>query len=40
MSIAVGRVVLEHPVVNGSGTLDPLAAQAAGLAVAASSRPW
>ncbi len=35
MSVAVGRVVLEHPVVNGSGTLDPLAAQAAGLAVAA-----
>jgi dihydroorotate dehydrogenase (NAD+) catalytic subunit len=35
VSVAVGRVALEHPVVNGSGTLDPLAAEAAGLAVAA-----
>jgi dihydroorotate dehydrogenase (NAD+) catalytic subunit len=35
MTVAVGRVVLEHHVVNGSGTLDPLAADAAGLPVAA-----
>jgi dihydroorotate dehydrogenase (NAD+) catalytic subunit len=35
MTVAVGRVTLEHPVVNGSGTLDALAAEAAGLHVAA-----
>jgi dihydroorotate dehydrogenase (NAD+) catalytic subunit len=33
LSTSVGAVALEHPVMNASGTLDALAARAAGLAV-------
>ena len=33
MSVRVGAVELEHPVLNASGTLDALAAQAAGVPV-------
>ena len=33
LATRVGAVELEHPVMNASGTLDPLAARAAGLAV-------
>jgi dihydroorotate dehydrogenase (NAD+) catalytic subunit len=33
LATRVGALALEHPVMNASGTLDPLAARAAGLAV-------
>jgi dihydroorotate dehydrogenase (NAD+) catalytic subunit len=33
LTTRVGAVELEHPVMNASGTLDPLAARAAGLAI-------
>jgi dihydroorotate dehydrogenase (NAD+) catalytic subunit len=33
MTVRVGEVELEHPVMNASGTLDPLAARAAGVPV-------
>jgi dihydroorotate dehydrogenase (NAD+) catalytic subunit len=33
MSVRVGGVELEHPIMNASGTLDPLAARAAGVPV-------
>jgi dihydroorotate dehydrogenase (NAD+) catalytic subunit len=33
LATRVGTLALEHPVMNASGTLDPLAARAAGLAV-------
>jgi dihydroorotate dehydrogenase (NAD+) catalytic subunit len=33
LATRVGTVELEHPVMNASGTLDPLAARAAGLAI-------
>jgi dihydroorotate dehydrogenase (NAD+) catalytic subunit len=33
LATQIGGVALEHPVMNASGTLDPLAARAAGLAV-------
>ena len=33
LATRVGAVALEHPVMNASGTLDALAARAAGLAV-------
>jgi dihydroorotate dehydrogenase (NAD+) catalytic subunit len=33
LATRVGAVELEHPVMNASGTLDPLAARAAGLAI-------
>jgi dihydroorotate dehydrogenase (NAD+) catalytic subunit len=33
LATSVGALALEHPVMNASGTLDPLAARAAGLAI-------
>ncbi len=33
LATRIGALELEHPVMNASGTLDPLAARAAGLAI-------
>ena len=33
MTVRIGSLELDHPVLNASGTLDPLAAEAAGLTI-------
>ena len=33
MTVRIGSIELDHPVLNASGTLDPLAAEAAGLGI-------